>query len=174
MIAKTITILYIVLFVNVLLPANVALADTGPKPSMEFEFKQEFTGETVTIVDGILFECDQSDCSDAVPLEEVGPQGLYCDPEGCRAIAYGFAPYHRLEVEFSDGETRQSNIFETAGFNSKYSVIVQSQDLLVESQPGLNVIPRNMLLVLLCAGFLAGGVALIVLILFLIRRFSRG
>jgi hypothetical protein len=54
-----------------------------------------------------------------------------------------------LEIEFSDGGRRQSNIFETAGFNSKYSVNVQSEDLLVERQPGLNIIPRNILLVLL-------------------------
>lgn len=173
MISNSIKILYIVLLLNLLLPDNFVLADTGPKPSMEFEFKQELAGGPVKIVAGVLFECDQSDCRDAMPLEEVGPQGLYCDPDGCHATAYGFAPYHRLEIEFSDGETRQSNIFETAGFNSKYSVTVQSVDLLVENQTGLNVVPSNILLVLLCAGFLAGGVVLIVLILVLIRRFSR-
>ena len=51
-----------------------------------------------------------------------------------RAIGYGFAPFHRLEIEFSDGITRQSNIFETAGFDSKYNVTVRPDDLLVEPQ----------------------------------------
>jgi hypothetical protein len=58
MISKSINILYIVLFVNVLLPAGVVRADTGPKPSMEFEFRQDLTGGPVTIVSGVLFECD--------------------------------------------------------------------------------------------------------------------
>ena len=41
-----------------LLPAHVVLADTGPKPTMEFTFKQELSGETATITSGILYECE--------------------------------------------------------------------------------------------------------------------
>lgn len=131
------------LFLQLFFPAHIAFADTGPKPTMEFTFNQELTGEPLTIVSGILYECDQPDCSDAAPLEEVGPQGLYCEPQSCRAIGYGFAPYHRLEIEFSDGVTRQSNIFETAGFDSKYTVIVRPNDLLVEGRFSLGVFPRT-------------------------------
>ena len=152
-----------------LLPA-VALADTGPKPSMEFTFKQELTGEHVTIVSGILYECDQTDCSDAAPLEELGPQGLYCEVESCRALAYGFAPYHRLEIEFSDGVRRESNIFETGGFDSKYTVTVRPDDLLVEAQFSLGVLPPITIIAVACVCILVAGAALIGLIIFLVRR----
>lgn len=103
-------------FFLLLLPARVALADTGPKPTMNFAFWQELPGEPVTITSGILYECDQSDCQDASPLEEAGPQRFTCEATTCYAMAYGFSPYHRLEIQFSDGQTRQSNVFETAGF----------------------------------------------------------
>ena len=159
------------ILMQVLFPAHIVLADTGPKPSMEFAFKQELTGEQVTIVSGILYECDQADCSDAAPLEELGPQRLYCEFDSCRALAYGFAPYHRLEIEFSDGVTRQSNIFETAGFNSKYTVTVRLDDLLVEAQLSLGVLPPIAIIAITCICVLVG-LGLIVGGIILIRRRS--
>ena len=163
--------LMLLLFVLFLLPAQTAVADTGPKPTMEFDFKQEPDGE-LQIISGVLYECDQLDCSDAAPLEQLGPQGLYCDTVGCRATAYGFAPYHRLEVEFSDEMTRTSNIFETAGFDSKYTVTVRPDDLLVEAQFSLGVFPRvgiaEILLMCICGLVVLGLV--IGLSIFLIRR----
>jgi hypothetical protein len=154
---------------QILTSAQVVFADTGPKPSMEFEFKQELNSEAVTIVSGILYECDQPDCSDATPLEELGPQRLYCEAESCRALAYGFAPYHRLEIEFSDGVTRESNIFETAGFDSNYTVIVRPDDLLVEAQLGLGVFPPTVIIAITCVCLLVA-LALIVGLIFIIRR----
>ena len=59
-------------------PFRSASADMGPKPTMHFDFKQEFTGEPVTIISGILLECEQSDCQDAEPLQEAGPQSFTC------------------------------------------------------------------------------------------------
>ena len=138
---------------------------------MEFVFKQELTGEQVTIVSGVLYECDQPDCSDAAALEELGPQGLYCEVESCRALAYGFAPYHRLEIEFSDGVTRESNIFETAGFDSKYTVTVNADDLLVEAQLGLSVLPPIAIIPITCICVLVG-LSLIARLIILIRRRS--
>lgn len=148
------------------LPSHTALADTGPKPTMEFNF----TESDVTIVSGILYECDQPDCSDAAPLEELGPQRLYCETSNCQAIAYGFAPYHILEIEFSDGVTRESNIFETVGFESRYNVSVNSDSLLVEPQFGLGMIPRTGTIALLCACALFGGVLVVAGIVFFLRR----
>ena len=136
---------------------QAVLADTGPKPSMEFTFKQDLPeGEKHTIVSGILYECEQSDCSDAAPLEEIGPQGFYCESQSCRAIAYGFAPYHRIEIELSDEITRHSNIFETAGFDSRYTVTVQPDDLLVEGQLSLEVLPPIAIIAITCICVLAG------------------
>lgn len=147
-------------------PTFTVLADTGPKPTMEFNF----TGADVTIVSGILYECDQSDCSDAEPIEDVGPQGLYCESTGCRAIGYGFAPYHILEIEFSDGVTRKSNIFETAGFDSKYKVTVNPDDLLVEAQLNLDFITGSPLWVVLCCCALLAGLLSVTGVVFFLRR----
>src|SRR5512133_614772 len=85
--------------------AYTVFADTGPKPTMEFSFKQESSGDQVTIVSGTLYECDQSDCSDAAPLQELGPQRFTCEATSCSALAYGFSDYHKLEIQFSDGKT---------------------------------------------------------------------
>lgn len=176
----------LLLFMIILLvvPTGVVLADIGPKPSMDFEFVER--GE-LTIVSGILYECDQPDCSDAAPLEELGPQGLRCDAISCSAIGYGFAPYHILEIEFSDGTTRRSNIFETGGFDSVYQVTVQPGDLLVELeyataaptdelfQPQSNGdgFPRIAVIILACVCVAIAGLALIGLVIFIIRRSAK-
>lgn len=116
------------------LPMRRAAADVGPKPTMVFNFVQKFDGEAIEIITGRLYECDQPDCSDARELEDLGPQGLYCEPQTCQALAYGFSDYHRIEVEFTDGKIRKSNVFKTDGFNAVYTVEVREADLLVEGQ----------------------------------------
>lgn len=151
----------------VFLPTQIALADTGPKPSMEFTF----TGESLAIISGVMYECDQSDCSDAAPLEELGPQGFRCEPSRCGAIGYGFAPYHIIEIEFSDGVARQSNIFQTAGFDSKYTVTVRPDDLLVEARFSFGLIPRTGTFLALCAcAFFAVFLVVAGVVFFLRRR----
>ncbi|HJS18319.1 MAG TPA: hypothetical protein VJ785_06210 [Anaerolineales bacterium] len=124
------------LVLQLFLPVHVVIADTGPKPSMEFEFEQGSSTEPLEVISSILYECDEADCSDAAPLEELGPQRFSCNADGCYAIAYGFAPYHRIKIEFSDGSTRQSNIFETIDFDSVYLVTVNADDLSVVEVSG--------------------------------------
>ena len=170
MVSKLIKLFVLFLVLQVLLPTQNVLADTGPKPTMDFEFKYESTEEHPTIVSGILYECQQSDCSDAAPLQQLGPQGFRCDSKSCSATAYGFAPYHKLKIEFSDEETRQSNIFQTAGFDSKYAVTVHPADLLVEAQFGMGNLPRMAILVITCICALVGAILVVGLIVFLIRR----
>ena len=170
MISKLIKLFVLLLVLQVLLPTQNVLADTGPKPTMDFEFKYESTEEHPTIVSGTLYECQKSDCSDAAPLQQLGPQGFRCDRESCSATAYGFAPYHRLKIEFSDEETRQSNIFQTAGFDSKYTVAVGPADLLVEAQFNPGVLPPVALIVITCVCALVGIGLVVGLIVFLIRR----
>jgi hypothetical protein len=173
MIPKLIKLFLALFFFQSLLPARVVQADTGPKPTMEFAFQQELSGERVTITSGILYECDQPDCSDAAPLEEAGPQHFTCEATSCYAMAYGFSPYHRLKLQFSDGQTRQSNVFETAGFDSRYTVTIRPDDLLVEAQFSLRIFPRTgtILVAFLCCltgiGLLAG------LVIFMSRRFAK-
>lgn len=152
------------------LPAQVVFADTGPKPTMDFQFRQEMPGEQLTITSGILYECDQPDCNDAAPLEELGPQRFTCEADSCHATAYGFAPYHRVEIVFSDGQTRQSNIFETAGFDSLYTVTVRSDDLLVEAQLSLGGLPRTGTVLIACLCALVGATLVIGLMILFMRR----
>lgn len=162
--------LFLLLSFLIFLPVGAALADTGPKPSMDFQFNQEMAGEPLTITSGILFECDQPDCSDAQPIEEVGPQGFRCEVNSCNAVAYGFAPYHQIEIEFSDGRARQSNIFETAGFDSVYTVTIRPDDLLVEAQFSLGSFPRTGIVILASCCALIGVGLLAGLAVFLMRR----
>lgn len=166
---KILMLFFLFLLSQLLIPTHTALADTGPKPSMDFTF----IGEPVTIVSGILYECEQADCSDAAPLEELGPQRFYCDAESCGAVAYGFSPYHKIEIEFSDGKRRASNIFETAGFDSKYTVNVRPDDLLVEAQFSLGIFPRTGTFIALCACLCVIGILAIGLAIFLIRQRSK-
>lgn len=171
MIIKLTKLLLFFLSLLAFLPTQTVLADTGPKPSMDFQFRQEMTGEPpVTITSGILYECDQSDCSDAAPIEEVGPQGFRCEVNSCSAVAYGFAPYHRIEIEFSDGKTRQSNIFETAGFDSSYLVTIRPEDLLVETRFSLGGLPRTAIILIACCCAVLGVGLVVGLIMFLLRR----
>ncbi len=161
--------LLLFILIQLVLPTRAVLADTGPKPTMDFEFKGLQEGE-LQIISGILYECEQSDCSDAGPLEELGPQGLYCEATGCRALGYGFAPYHILEIEFSDGATRRSNIFETAGFDSVYTVTVQPKDLTVKAQFTLGNLHPYLKLLLTCLCCIVGIILPIVLAVYLVRR----
>ena len=156
------------LLVHILFPARAVLADTGPKPTMEFTFKQEPDLLPMDISSGIMYECQQVDCSDAAPLEQLGPQGFRCDTKSCSATAYGFSPYHKLRLQFSDGKTRESNIFSTAGFESKYLVTVRADDLLVEAQS--NMFPRITKVLLLCLCVMVIGLLVIGFIAFFLRR----
>ena len=174
MIPKLTKLLLLIFSMLALFPARAALADTGPKPSMDFQFTQEMTGEPpVAITAGVLYECDQPDCSDAVPLEEGGPQRFTCEVNSCGAVAYGFAPYHRIEIEFSDGKTRQSNVFETAGFDSKYMVTIRPDDLLVEARFSLGGFPRTAIILIACFCAVVSVGLIVGLIMFLLRRANK-
>ena len=171
MIPTLIKPLLLLLFLQVFLPVHVAFADTGPKPTMNFQFQFESGVEEYGIVSGILYQCNESNCSDALPLEEVGPQRLYCEPQSCRAIGYGFAPFSMLEIEFSDGVTRRSNIFEQAGFDSYYTVYVRPDDLYVEARLNLSPFPRTgTVLVAACICALVSLSLVVGSVLFVIRR----
>ncbi len=150
-----------------LLPFQPAEADTGPKPSMDFEFTQDFPNPQVTITSGTMFECEQADCSDAQALQMLGPQGFRCGANSCNAVGYGFSTYHQLEIQFSDGKTRLSNIFPTAGFDSKYRVTIRPDDLLVEATTTTAV--QIVSLLIFCC-FLAFSLVSVVIAVLLLRR----
>lgn len=106
------------------------LADTGPKPTMQFEYIRE-AGPKLKVLSGQLMETEKPDGSEAKPLAVAGPQRFSCSDKEAYALAYGFSTYHRLELVFSDKKTRKSNVFKTAGFNAKYTVTIRESDLVV-------------------------------------------
>lgn len=119
----------------VALPAHTARADMGPKPSMAFAF--DFGDESdLAISGGELMQCQDASCEVAEPLEELGPQGFNCEADSCSAMAYGFSEWGYLRITFSDGSTRQSNIFGKEHFDAEYMVTVLADGLQVEETGG--------------------------------------
>jgi len=106
-------------------------ADVGPKPQMTFQFRY-VTAEPLRIRGGEQLQCEAADCSNAEPLEELGPQSFWCDDASCSSLAYGYAPYNQLQLGFSDGITRTSNVFASGPLKTEYRVTVREEDLLVE------------------------------------------
>jgi len=102
----------------------VALADIGPKPSADFHFNYEMAGSP-TIVSGTLLQCSDTSCSDAKPLEAVGPQRFSCEEKSCSSMAYSYGDYLKLVIKFSDGVERTSNVFKSSdSMNARYTVQV--------------------------------------------------
>lgn len=126
------------LFLSLVLIALSPLlkADMGPKPTMTFEIIYEVSPEP-EILSVTLLQCDDPDCSDAAPLEEMGPQGIRCTTNTeCDALAYGFADYSRLVLEFDNDTSYTSNVFEMSHFNSRYEVTVTEDGMAVDEVGG--------------------------------------
>jgi len=113
------------------IPFSSAQADIGPKPSMDFTFEY-VDMSPLTILGGALIECEDTACAAGSPLEELGPQRFTCEQDACHSLAYGYAPYHRLMIDFSDGVTRQSNVFEKRAYNANYTVTVRPDGMQVK------------------------------------------
>lgn len=124
------------LLVLVIMPLSIVYADVGPKPSMEFTF--EFKEDPIGIVSGQLMQCSDETCSDAKPLEKLGPQGFQCGVTACDSMAYGYADYNMLIIEFTD-KVRTSNIFTKEHFFAKYTVTVLDDSLEVKEVGGRNI-----------------------------------
>lgn len=106
-----------------------AFADTGPKPTMEFDVSTNvvnFPSESIA-----LLICNNSDCSDAQPLRRLGPQGFRCQSFSCKAIAYIFPPFAMMTVTLPNNVVLKSNVFSKQTFNAKYLVAISSTDVVV-------------------------------------------
>ena len=120
------------ILLSLLLPLAVVHADMGPKPSMQFTFK--FQGQPIAIAGGQQLECNDPACADGKPLAEGGPQRFTCNTTSCYSRAYGYAPYHKLVIQFAD-RTRESNVFQMRAFDAAYRVIVSDTALQVDEVP---------------------------------------
>ncbi len=119
----------ILLGLMLLLPYPVQ-ADIGPKPEMHFYFV--FPGEQIPIAEGQLLECEDATCSQAKPLETLGPQSFICEEYECRSMAYSYAPYHKLRITLEDGSQLESNVFQKDAFSADYRVNVDPSGLAVQ------------------------------------------
>lgn len=144
--------------INMLLPLNIVKADTGPKPTMQFNFK--FQGQPVAIVGGEQLECGDPSCTDGKPLMVGGPQRFTCTADSCGSLAYGYKPYHKLVIQFAD-RTRESNVFQKRGFSAVYDVTVTDTGIQIEeTYTNVNLLPA--LVFTLVIETLAAGVYLLV------------
>jgi hypothetical protein len=115
-------------------PFQSVQADAGPHPSMQFTFISQIKPGP-TIMSGKLLECKDETCVMSDPLPELGPQRFECQINTCNSFAYSYTPFFRLEIEFSDGITRQSNSFTKSAFAANYLVTIQEKSLVVEEKP---------------------------------------
>lgn len=115
------------------IPFQSVQADAGPHPSMQFVFTSRINPEP-TILSGQLLECEDEACVQSEPLRQIGPQRFECQVNSCYSSGYSYKPYHRLEIEFSDGVTRRSNTFPKRAYFANYLVTVQEGNLEVEEK----------------------------------------
>ena len=143
-------VLLLVYLFAICIPFGSAEADIGPKPSMSFEFIYQ-TDNVLKITSGILLQCRDPACQKTEPLDEMGLSLLTCSATACSSVAFGYAQYNRLVITFSDGKTRESNVFTKNYFEARYKVKVQEDSLQVSEQlDGFN--PANIMLI---GGFVA-------------------
>ena len=157
-------ILILIAILLIFLPFRMVSAD-APPPSMDFEFYPQTSGATLTILSATLYGCEGTDCQNPIPIP------ISCGDNTCHANA-GYSS-NRLEVRFSDGKTRQSNVFQSSFAHTVYKVTIRPDDLLVETQSTSGYQSGAGMLYLLtaiCVVLACILVLVILLILFLIRR----
>jgi hypothetical protein len=132
MIRKYFSLLVIITALAVFLQES-ASADLGPKPTMKFNIIYETTGQ-IKLMGGEQIECEDALCVGSKPLGNYGPQGFACQEDVCSSLAYGYSPYQKLVLHFSD-KTRESNIFSTKIFDAEFSVKVTDNELIVQGIP---------------------------------------
>jgi len=156
-------ILMLIPILLVLLPFGKVSAD-APPPSMDFEFYPQTSGVTITILSATLYGCEGSDCQNPIPIP------ISCGDSNCHANA-GYSS-NRLEVRFSDGKTRRSNVFQSNAAHTVYKVTIRPDDLLVETQStsGYQSASGFFQLAIICVCLAGILILVILLIIFLIRR----
>lgn len=165
-------LLSLIILLLLTLPAGAVSADIGPKPTMTFYFEYE-TDESLTIVEGILVQCEDPECLEGHPLENLGPQHFSCNPIDCSSMAYEYAGDNLLVITFSDGVTRMSNQFGKQHFDAVYTVTVY-EDALVVVETGGKINPVGALLGGAIAAFCLGGALLVGLLASLGVLIARG
>lgn len=127
---KNKSVLYIFLFTILLISPMLVSADLGPKPTMKFNLQYE-TQNQITLLGGEQYQCGDKNCEDIKPLGKLGPQRFTCQDNFCSSLAYGYYPYQKLVLNFSD-KSRESQIFHTESFNAEFNVKVTDSNLIID------------------------------------------
>lgn len=109
-----------------ILYALPAMADLGPKPTISIELQNVLPAPIAT---GTLLLCNQSDCNDAKPLQDYGPQHFDCSQFSCWGLSYGFSPYLRLKLMLQNGTNIESQIFTKKEFDARFTGAVNGSVL---------------------------------------------
>jgi hypothetical protein len=124
-------IVFTIGLVFLFIPTGIALADIGPKPTLEFHFSYPH-GQELAATDAVLLECESLDCPFTFPLEEHRTSVLTCEGDRCQGtIFFGGKPAYRLKVLFSDNQSRISNPFKVSMMRNVFDVKVDGANLLV-------------------------------------------
>lgn len=118
-----------------------------PKPEIDFEFVYQTEQSPAILPDtSEQIQCEDNQCLQSTPLGKYGLQKLYCSAKDCFSIAYQYAPYQKLIINFSDGIKRESNVFPASKkLRESFTVTVRDTDLLVQhakSARPLNTLSR--------------------------------
>lgn len=132
------------LTISFCIPLTNVLADTGPNPTMDFEFQYNIA--SVSMESAKLMFCEDLDCK--ISWEVLGP--FRCSLNSC-SYSYGGNTYYKLVINYSD-KTRESNVFQKTRFNSSFTVTVNQDGLQVtENWSGLPYEPGSQIIVFLVA-----------------------
>ncbi|MEN8241936.1 MAG: hypothetical protein ABFS17_08450, partial [Chloroflexota bacterium] len=97
-----------------------------------------------------------------------------CTAESCTSMAYGYAGDNQLVITFSDGVTRQSNLFGKQNFNAEYTVTVYQEDLLVQETGGTKHNPMGVFFTVMIGFAVLTGLLLVTVLIGLVMLIVRG
>lgn len=110
----------------------------SPNPRMDFYFTFNTPAPlTVDVVRSEQIQCADSLCMSAKPLGDYGAQRMDCTANSCRSVAYEYEPFQKLIITFSDGVTRESEVFPAPkALLSSFNVVVDPDALHVHKVLG--------------------------------------
>ena len=110
----------------------------SPNPQMDFSFVFNTSSPlTIDVVRSEQLQCTDSLCLSAKPLGDYGAQRMDCTATACRSVAYEYEPFQKLIITFSDGITRESDVFPAPKtLRTAFNVVVEPDKLHVHQVPG--------------------------------------
>ena len=115
----------------------------SPNPRMDFSFTFNTPAPlTIDAVRSEQIQCTDSLCMSAKPLGDYGAQRMDCTASTCHSVAYEYDPFQKLIITFSDGVTRESEVFPAPkALLSSFNVVVEPDALRVYKVFGQPEVP---------------------------------